>query len=132
MPTLAHYVLGWLGLLAIAMANGALREGVYGPHMAELAAHQLSTVLALLLFTLYIGWFTARWPLPSADMATGVGALWLGLTLAFEFGFFHYVMGHPWSRLLRDYDISAGRLWVLIPLWTAVAPYVFYRLRSQA
>lgn len=130
MPTLAVYALGWLGLLAIAMANGALREGLYGPHMGELAAHQLSTVLGLLSFTLYIGWFTARRPLPSAGLAVGVGALWLGLTLAFEFGFFHYVMGHPWSRLLHDYDLSAGRLWVLIPIWTAVAPYVFHRLRG--
>jgi len=132
MPTLAVYALGWLCLLAIAMANGALREGLYGPHLAELTAHQLSTVLGLLLFTLYIGWFTAHWPLPSAGQAIGVGALWLALTLAFEFGFFHYVMGQPWSRLLHDYDLSAARLWVLIPVWTAVAPYVFYRLRSPA
>jgi len=45
---------------------------------------------------------------------------------------FHYVMGQHWSRLLRDYDHRAGRIWGLIPVWTAVAPYVFYRLRSPA
>lgn len=61
-----------------------------------------------------------------------MGALWVGLTLAFEFGFFHYVMGHPRSRLLHDYDLRAGRLWVLIPIWIGAAPYVFHRLRSPA
>lgn len=122
MSTLAVHALGWLGLLAIALANGALREGLYAPHRAELAAHQVSTVLGLLLFTLYIGWFTARWPLPSTGLAAGVGRLWLGLTLAFEFGFFHHVMGHPRSRLLRDDDLSAGRLWLLIPIWPPWRP----------
>jgi hypothetical protein len=29
----------------------------------------------------------------------------------FEFLVGHYVMGHPWSRLLHDYNILAGRLW---------------------
>jgi len=33
-------------------------------------------------------------------------------------------MGHPWRRLLGDYDLRAGRLWVLIPLWLAAGPAV--------
>ena len=55
--------------------------------------------------------------------------LWLGLTVAFEFLFGHYVVGHPWPRLLYDYNLLAGRVWSLLPIRVAVAPYVFYRLR---
>jgi hypothetical protein len=29
-------------------------------------------------------------------------------TVAFELTFGHYVMGHPWSRLLADYNLLAG------------------------
>ena len=43
-----------------------------------------------------------------------LGVFWTALTIAFEFGFGHYVMGHPWERLLADYNILAGRIWVLV------------------
>ena len=33
-----------------------------------------------------------------------------------------------WSELLADYDGRAGRIWVLVPVWTAVAPEVMRRL----
>ena len=38
--------------------------------------------------------------------------LWLGMTLAFEFLFGHYIAGKSWSLLLADYNLAAGRLWV--------------------
>ena len=34
--------------------------------------------------------------------------------MLFELGFGHWVAGHPWSRLLADYDLLAGRIWVLV------------------
>jgi len=55
---------------------------------------------------------------------------WLVLTLAFEFLFGHYVGGHSWRSLLDDYDLLSGRLWVLVPAWLAVAPYLFHRLQG--
>jgi hypothetical protein len=26
--------------------------------------------------------------------------------------------------MLADYDLGAGRIWILVPIWTAVAPAV--------
>lgn len=40
--------------------------------------------------------------------ALAIGCIWLMLTPSFEFLFGHYVMGHPWSRLLYDYNLFAG------------------------
>ncbi|MGA7982466.1 MAG: hypothetical protein WCA32_19870, partial [Chromatiaceae bacterium] len=65
----------------------------------------------------------------SAGQAWAVGLAWLALTVAFEFGFGHYVAGHPWASLLADYDLTSGKLWALILVWIAVAPYLFYRLQ---
>lgn len=124
-----RYVLAWFPMVAIAVANGMVREAWYGRHLGELQAHQASTLSALLLLGLYIWWVIRRWPPRSAAQAMGVGAVWLGLTLAFELLFGHYVAGHSWSRLAQDYDLLAGRLWLLVPLWVAAAPYLFSRRR---
>jgi len=120
------YVLAWVPMVAIAMVNGALREATYGKRMTELRAHQLSTLSGIVLFTVYIWGVTTVWPLQTSGQAVAVGVTWLVLTLAFELLFGRYVAGHSWSRLLQDYNILAGRVWVFIPTWVAVAPYVFY------
>jgi hypothetical protein len=122
------YVLAWVPMVVIAIVNGVLRESTYGKRLSELRAHQVSTLAGLVLFTIYIGVVTAIWPLDSPGQALTVGCTWLILTLAFEFLFGRYVAGHSWGRLFQDYNLLAGRVWVLIPIWVAVAPYVFHSL----
>jgi len=56
-----------------------------------------------------------------------VGFAWLALTLAFGFG---RARGKPWADLLADYDVLKGRIWVLVLLTTAVAPYLTARARG--
>lgn len=125
------YVLAWLPLLIIAVLNGALRQGVYGRFMSELHAHQLSTLLGVILFGFYIRLLMDYWRPDSARQALQIGMLWLGLTVAFEFVFMHYVAGHSWRSLLHDYNIFAGRVWVVVLLWITFAPYLFYRLQRR-
>ena len=50
------YVLAWFPMvaIAIAIANGALRESWYGQHLSELTAHQISTLTAVAFFGVYI------------------------------------------------------------------------------
>lgn len=50
------------------------------------------------------------------------------MTLAFEFGFGHYIAGTPWSELVADYDLLQGRLWVLVPFTMMLAPAAVARL----
>ncbi len=40
--TLTRYVLAWIPMLVIAVANGALRQTMFAKVMPELRAHQLS------------------------------------------------------------------------------------------
>ncbi|MGE0679513.1 MAG: hypothetical protein AB7P69_01205 [Candidatus Binatia bacterium] len=123
------YVLAWFPMVFLAIANGALREAWYGKHLSELRAHQVSTAFGVLLFGVYIWMLLRIWKPTSANQALVIGFLWLCLTVAFEFLFFHYVMGHPWSSILHDYNLFAGRVWVVILIWVTVAPYVFYRMQ---
>jgi hypothetical protein len=61
-----------------------------------------------------------------------VGFVWLFLTILFEFGFGHYIMGNPWGKLLRDYNLAEGRVWSLFLVWLIIAPYIFYKIFSKS
>ena len=130
MKNVLIYALSWIGMVAIAILNGVVREKAYGQFMGELHAHQLSTLIGLLLFGAYIWILTGTFPIESSTQALTIGGIWLIMTIIFEFVFGHFVMGHTWSRLFHDYSILKGRLWSLVLIWTAAAPYVFYRIRS--
>jgi hypothetical protein len=117
-----RWLLAWLGGPVIGIANGTLRELVYRKRVGESAAHQISTVTALGLFTGYFRLLQRRWPIPTAREAAQIGAAWLAATIAFEFGFGHYVAGSSWSDLAADYNVARGRTWILVLLWMAVGP----------
>jgi hypothetical protein len=120
----------WFLLLVAAVVNGVFRERVLVPRMGSQAGHVLSTVILCVLI-LALTWLTISWigP-PAAKTAVAIGGCWLLLTLAFEFGFGHYGAGKPWSELLMDYDVLHGRVWILVLITTAAAPWLAGRLRG--
>ena len=124
-----RYLLCWLLLLLVAIGNGVLREASYGRVLSERTAHQLSTLTGIGFTGLCAWWLLRVWPLETALQAWQVGMLWLLLTIGFEFLFGRYVAGHSWQRLLHDYNLVQGRVWLLFLLWIAVMPYLFFRLR---
>jgi len=130
MGIVLKYAVSWIGLVGIGIFNGVLREKGYRQFMSELTAHQLSTVIGLALFGVYIWVLTRTWRIESSDQAFAIGSIWLILTIMFEFIFGHYVIGHPWSKLFHDYNLLKGRVWVFVLIWTAIAPYTFYKLQS--
>jgi hypothetical protein len=120
------YTILWLGLVVIAILNGLLREKVFRQHLKELPAHQFSTVTLLALISIFTWIFSIIWPLELPGHAFAVGAIWLTLTIAFEFIFGHYAVKKPWNVLLTDYNLSKGRIWIFVLIWTFFAPLVFY------
>lgn len=126
-PLLPSYFLAWFGMMAIAVVNGAVRDLAYKSEIGERAAHQLSTLTLVILFGVFFRFLAKHRPISSSAKAWAVGCLWLAMTLAFEFGFGHFVAGHSWQHLLQDYNLAAGRVWVFIPLWVLTGPYLFFR-----
>lgn len=118
----------WFAILLVAIANGALREGVLVPGLGSGTAHVISTLLlsgAVFAVTLLtISWIGVG----SAVDAWTIGIYWLLLTVAFEFLGGHYLFGRPWEVLLADYRLQDGRIWVLVLISTLLSPLAALRL----
>jgi hypothetical protein len=124
------YFLCWFPMLLIAVLNGTARDLGYKKYVGELTGHQVSTVSLIILFGFYIWLVINKFPPDSGRQAVYIGLLWLTLTVVFEFGF-GLLRGNSWVKLLSDYNILKGRIWVLILVWTTIAPYIFYRLHKH-
>jgi hypothetical protein len=74
------WLLGWLGMVVLALLNGTLRAVVIQPWLGEEVARRLATVSLL--------------------------------------------------ALLADYDLTRGRIWVLVPLWTTAVVAAVHRVRA--
>lgn len=119
----------WLLLLGAAILNGTFRQAVLVPMMGEPAGHVVSTLsLSAIIFGL--GWLIAGWlDLVSSGEAWLVGGLWLGATIAFEFLGGHFLFGAPWSKLLADYNLAQGRVWIVVLMVTTLTPTIVFRMR---
>jgi hypothetical protein len=123
-------VLMWCALLVIASINGMAREAVLIPRTGEVAGRAIST-LALSAFIVIFTWISIPWIGPrSAEQAWAVGIVWVLLTLAFEFLAGHFLFHHPWSRLLEDYNLLRGRIWILVLITTLLSPRLCAGLRN--
>jgi len=120
------YVLWWFPMVLLAVLNGTARDLGYQKYVSALAAHQISTISLMLLIGIYSYFVMKRWPPKSEKMALFVGLYWSLFTLLFEFGF-GLLRGASWAQLLAAYDFTTGQIWILIPIWVALAPYLAFK-----
>ena len=115
------WIAGWLGLAGLATANG-IGRGLYARRLGDHRAHQVSTATLVAVVLPYARAVERRRPIATAGGAAGIGAIWLALTVAFEFGLGRYVAKQSWRTLLADYDVRRGRIWPLALAAVAAAP----------
>jgi hypothetical protein len=126
MDVLLKAIAIWLGLLVIAVLNGALRELLLKPVAGEHVAHLASTII-LCAAIIIVALFTSSWVgMKAAHDAFLVGLLWVVLTVAFEFLAGHYLFGNSWETLLADYNVFQGRVWLLVLLTNLLAPLLAF------
>jgi hypothetical protein len=127
--TWRRWTTAWLGGTVLAIANGVARETLYAGRVGDLAAHQISTATFIALFAAYFAALERRWPIATTRRALEIGATWVILTVAFEFGFGHWVDGKSWSELWANYDVTTGHMFLLVLLWVGAGPAVVRALR---
>jgi hypothetical protein len=111
----------WLLILVLAIANGALREAILLKHLERGTAVTLSGLL-LIACILAVALMAIPWlgSLTVANYAL-VGAFWLLLTLAFEFGF-GLMRGQTLPALLDAYRFKDGNIWPIVLAVVGAAP----------
>lgn len=133
MPTgplsLAKGAGAWLIILLCAVMNGALREFVLVPYLGQTAAFVASgVILSLVVLLLALVLVPRLGPLSQAG-ALCLGLFWLGLTLAFEFGFGRLIQRRSWGELLEAYTFTDGNIWPIVLLVVALAPLLTVNVR---
>ncbi|MCI0405203.1 MAG: hypothetical protein L0Z48_11395 [candidate division Zixibacteria bacterium] len=120
----------WLILTLPAMLYGTVRNFLIAPFVGNGVAHIISSItLSILIFA--VGWVFIGWIHPNTSrQALGLGFFRLLLTVLFEFGAGHYLFKNPWEKLLADYNVFKGRVWVLVLWATLLAPYWAARARG--
>lgn len=122
----------WLVFIPVAIINGTIRNFVYKPIVGDLIAHQVSTVIAITLFILVGYLFLKNVSTKHTDNELVFTGLFLVfLTILFEFGFGHYIMGNSWEKLAADYNIFMGRTWALLLFAILVTPLVAKKIASK-
>ena len=113
----------WLIFVVAGILNGVFRELFITPKVGEHPGHVISTIILIcvILVVTYIFISNLKINCTKMDLIL-IGAFWLILTILFEFGFGHYIVGHSWDRLFADYNILKGRVWSLVLLTTFIAP----------
>ena len=122
----------WFIMLFAAFINGAIRETLIVPKVGDQIGHVIGVIgLSSAVFVIAYFFVKTLETLPSSTLLL-VGLFWLVLSLLFEFGFFHYVMHEPWSKLLADYNVLQGRFLIVVWLSTLLSPLAWGAFLHQA
>ena len=94
-------VLAWMLIILAETTHGVIRELFLAPQIGDLRARQMGVAIGCgIIFV--IAWLTARWlNARSRGALLAIGALWVVLTLIFEFAVGR-ATGASWNRILSD------------------------------
>ena len=127
-PVFLRACVVWLGFLLLAVTNGAVREFAIVPRLGAVRGGQLSAIL-LALGIFLVTHVTIKWIAPAHRRdAWLIGFTWLLLVLVFEFGLGR-AEGMSAAAMLEEYKFWTGKLWVLVLVAAATAPFLTGRLR---
>ncbi len=124
--SIKHFLL-WLPMIVIAFANAALRELVFVKHFSEFRAHQFSTITLIILCSIYVWFVSQPLDIQNTKQAFLIGFVWVVLTVVFEFSLGR-LTNKSWEHLFRDYNILAGRIWLVFLLCLFLLPYICFTL----
>ena len=117
-------------MVAIAFLNATLRQLVFVSYFGELDAHQLSTITLIILCSIYVVFIFPYLGIEDGKHALLSGFTWAVLTVLFEFSL-GLATNRSWSDLLQDYNIAAGRIWLLFLVWLSLLPYGIFVFRKR-
>jgi len=120
----------WLLILPLMVINGIVREMVLVPSLGRRPADVASAAIGIVIVLLITMPFLRRARGRSTGALVRVSAIWLLLTVAFEFLFGHYVDHKSWTELAGNYAIWRGNLWPIVLATLVLSPFIWGRSRT--
>jgi hypothetical protein len=122
----------WLVIIVAESVHGTLRTLYLAPALGDFPARRvgvfIGTALIFVVALAFTRWIGAR----SRRQLLGIGALWVGLTVAFEVLLGRALLHYDWARILADYDLSRGGLMGFGLLAMFFMPLLAARIRGPA
>jgi len=114
----------WLFVAVAASMNGMFRSLFLVPRIGEYTAHVLSVLILMIVVLLSSSVLVNRLlkDYANSDLFL-IGSLWAVLTLSVDLVFEHYVLDIPWRAILSDYNLSSGRIWILVLTTEFIGPW---------
>ena len=123
-------LLVWLIIISAETVHGIARTVFLAPLTGDFRARQIAVFLAIIIIFsitfLFIRWIAAK----DRRELLIVGAIWVLLTLAFEFGL-GFLLGLPAERILEDYNILKGGLMPIGIIAMLFSPLLAARIRNN-
>jgi hypothetical protein len=114
----------WLFLAIAVSMNGMFRSLFLVPRIGEYTSHVLSVLILMIVVLLSSSVLVNKLlkDYANSDLFL-IGSLWAVLTLSVDLVFEHYVLEIPWRAILSDYNLSSGRIWILVLTTELIGPW---------
>jgi hypothetical protein len=114
-------------MVPLMIANGIVRETLLLPALGRTMADVASAGLGIAIILAVTRPFLRRATDRSTAALVRISAIWLALTVSFEFLFGHYVDGQSWADLADNYALWRGHLWPVVLASVVAAPFLWGR-----
>jgi hypothetical protein len=119
----------WLAIVPLGILNGVLREMVINPMIGERYGLPLSGISLCLLIFVLCYFCIPKIGREKIKTYLIIGLWWVVLTVLFE-TCFGLLTGNTFTTLIKAYDITTGNLWLLVVLFTGIAPWLTAKIRK--
>ncbi len=120
----------WILLLITVLVKENFQTKFLQPRLKnELRSHQISSIM-MVIFFLFIFYFFFRFTGANytENDLVNIGFMWMILTIVFQFLFGYLLMNYSFKRLLQDYNLTKGRLWIWVLLTLLLGPVMVNNL----
>lgn len=128
---IVNKIVFWFPLTVIAILNGTFRTFVLNRFLTDYFAHQMSSLLLIVLIFFYTEFVYGRLAIRTSRDAWMTGLIWVALTVAFEFGLGYFVSGLSFKAMLEAYNLLAGNLWTLVLIGVATIPWLYFKFGEK-
>jgi hypothetical protein len=122
----------WFTIALLGFINGSIRDATYLSLVGDLRAHQIATfTLSALVFSDIYLFLRKKVKKLNSKTLFLIGLTLVIFTALFEFGFGHFILKAPWSKLLNDYNFLKGRVWGMFLLVQLFSPILIKQISNN-